>query len=625
MQSTFSGIEIGKRSVVSHQVGLSTVGHNMSNANADGYSRQRVEFTAFDPIYRPQLNRAETAGQIGQGVSVERIERIRDEILEGRIVDQADTEGYWQARDKYVRMLEQVYNEPNDSSVRTLMDRFWNSWQELSNFPDQMAPRQEVLSNGEALIGGIQQRYQSLTRIREMVEDDLQATVQRVNKLVNDIASVNKEIVQSEAAGDNPNDLLDRRDQLVNDLSSLINITVDRRDPDEFSVHTNGYHMVQGTVARTFDLQPDPQNEGYNQVVWQHSGESVEVGGGKLASLVELRDQDIRREIQNLDNMTINFVDLVNEIHRAGGGLNGETGNNFFVEQPRVINAQGNYDASGDGQFDSTYLFRVSGANQLEPSQQIGLQGTLTLPGPQGEVQIQYNPTDTVRDVIGRINNSNAEIVARLDRNNHLTLKATPSANSDNPDFVLRGFQDSGQFLAGYAGILQGSGPENAYNWRQPDAALSLRGGDTEFSVAPLMHPSGWIEVNPEIKEQPASIAAGFPGPDGETNVGQGQAAQEIAALRNTPVMVGQISTFDDYFADSVAEIGLKGEEAERALQTQETIMKDLRDMRKSISGVNMDEEVAQMIKFQHGYNAAARFITTMDEMLDVIINRMGV
>jgi flagellar hook-associated protein 1 FlgK len=488
-----------------------------------------------------------------------------------------------------------------------------------------MAPRQEVLSHGEALINGIQQRYQSLTRIREMVEDDLQASVERVNELVTNIAAVNEEIVKSEAAGDNPNDLLDRRDKLVNDLSSLINITVDRRDPDEFSVHTSGYHLVQGTVSRTFRLEPNPQNEGYSQVVWDYSGEEVQLQGGKLASLQELRDQDIRQEIQNLDNMTINFIDLVNEIHRAGGGLNGETGNNFFVEQPRVINAQGNYDANGDGTFDSTYLFRVSGANQLEASQQVGLQGTMTLPGPQGEVQIQYNPTDTVRDIISRINNSNAEVAARLDRNDHLTLKATPSANTENPNFVLRSFQDSGQFLAGYAGILQGSGAENAYNWQQADAALSLRGGDLEYSVAPLMHPSGWIDVNPELTQQPASIAAGFPGPDGETDPGTGNAAQEIASLRNTPVMVGQVSTFDDYFADTVAEIGLKGEEAERAVQTQENIMKELRDMRSSISGVNIDEEISQMIKFQHGYNAAARFISTMDEMLDVIINRMGV
>ncbi|THB62542.1 MAG: flagellar hook-associated protein FlgK, partial [Spirochaetaceae bacterium] len=98
-----------------------------------------------------------------------------------------------------------------------------------------------------------------------------------------------------------------------------------------------------------------------------------------------------------------------------------------------------------------------------------------------------------------------------------------------------------------------------------------------------------------------------------------------IAKLRNNPVMVGQTATFDDYFADTVVEAGLKGQEAELAWHTERQIMKDLRDLRDSISGVNIDEELAQMIKFQHGYNAAARYMSTVNDMLDVLINRLGV
>src|SRR6056297_221686 len=138
MQSTFSGIEIGKRSLITHNLGLSVVGHNLSNASKEGYSRQRIELEAAEPIYRPQLNRSETAGQIGQGVQASTIERIRDGLLEGRIIGQANGEGYWQARDKYILMAEQIYNEPTESSVRTLMDRFWDGWQELSVHPAEM-------------------------------------------------------------------------------------------------------------------------------------------------------------------------------------------------------------------------------------------------------------------------------------------------------------------------------------------------------------------------------------------------------------------------------------------------------------------------------------------------------
>ena len=101
------------------------------------------------------------------------------------------------------------------------------------------------------------------------------------------------------------------------------------------------------------------------------------------------------------------------------------------------------------------------------------------------------------------------------------------------------------------------------------------------------------------------------------------EAKAEIAAIRNNPVMVGRLSTFDDYFADSVGRIGLLGEQSERALATENLIMKQLHDMRQSISGVNIDEELANMIRYQHGYNAAARFITTVNSMLETLL-RMG-
>jgi flagellar hook-associated protein 1 FlgK len=120
-------------------------------------------------------------------------------------------------------------------------------------------------------------------------------------------------------------------------------------------------------------------------------------------------------------------------------------------------------------------------------------------------------------------------------------------------------------------------------------------------------------------------VAAGFGENGRSANPGNGEAALAIAALRNTAVMVGQLRTFDDYFADAAGRIGILGEQSGRALETQNLTMKQLRDMRESISGVNMDEELAAMIKYQHGYAAAARFITTVNSLLDTIINRMGV
>jgi flagellar hook-associated protein 1 FlgK len=194
---------------------------------------------------------------------------------------------------------------------------------------------------------------------------------------------------------------------------------------------------------------------------------------------------------------------------------------------------------------------------------------------------------------------------------------------------VIRHVEDSGQFLTGYAGLLAESGEAGAFNWDQSDAIVALRGADAqgrsaEYAVAPLMNPAGWIAVNPDILREPTSIASSFSDTANPGESGDGRAALAIATLRNTTTGIGRTETLDDYFSDSVARIGLKGEQAELALRTSERIRKDLTDLRQSISGVNMDEELAQMIKFQHGYQAAARFITTVDRMLDTIINRLG-
>ena len=272
---------------------------------------------------------------------------------------------------------------------------------------------------------------------------------------------------------------------------------------------------------------------------------------------------------------------------------------------------------------DSSYIFRMTGTNALRPQEQIGLAGTVTLNGTTGDVRVSYYPTDTVEDVINRINDSNAEVKAYLDRNSNLVLKATTANEVGNPDFVIRHVEDSGMFLTGYSGILAGSGVTGAYNWNQANAVNSL--ADAQFAVTPIMHPSGYLVVNPRIVSDVQSVAAAFANNQGRADVDDGRAAVEIAAIRNSKMMVGSDRTFDDYFADTATRIGLKGEQAENMLASQNAIMNDLRDLRDSISGVNVYEELADIIKFQYGYQAAAKFITVQDELLNTIINRLGV
>lgn len=623
MGSTFSGIELGKRSIMAHTDAISTAGHNISNANTEGYSRQRVQMKEFDPLYKPDLERAERAGMIGQGIDVQSINRVRDEMLDQRITAQQNQESYWDTRSKYYTMIEQIYNEPDEVSVRSNMDKFWESWQELSVNPESHAARQAVVSRGESLADSIKSKWENLMGVGSLINSDIEATVKQVNSYANQIAALNSEIVRSRGMGDNPNDLLDRRDLLVDKLSKLANITTDQRDSDEFMVHLDGRVLVQGGVARNFELVSLTDNNGYDKLVWADTREDAFVSGGTLGALVELRDVDVRNEIQSLNTMTMNFSDLVNDIHRNAYGANNVTGLDFFTQHSFVENVNGNFDRDGDGTFDHSYIFRFTGTTRLNPQEQIGFEGVMTFSGPSGNVQVAYHPTDTVETVINRINDSNGEVKAYLDRNSNLVLKGTTAQNMENPDFVIRHVEDSGFFLTGYSGILSASGEAGAYDYARADAVNSLAGA--QFAVSPVLNPAGYIEVNNVIKNDVKSVAAAFRDDSGNVNAGDGRAAVEIASIRNTKVMIGHERTLDDYFADSVTNVGLKGEQAENNLNSHMAVMNDLRSMRDSISGVNIDEELSDIIKFQHGYNAAAKFVTVWDSLIDTVINRLGV
>lgn len=623
MASSFAGIEIGKRSLMAHSTQIQTAGHNISNADTEGYSRQRVNVKSFDPIYRPDLERAMVPGQIGQGTDVSSITRLKDDLLESRIVAQGNEESYWETRNKYYEMIESVYNEPNDISVRSNMDKFWQAWQELSMYPESDAARQVVVSRSESLTNSIQQQYKSLSTIGHQIDGDIEATVKQVNDYSRQIAALNNEIVRSKGMGDNPNDLMDRRDNLVEKLSHLINVTVDTKDPDEFMVHTDGQVLIQGSLARQIESVAQIDNNGYGKLVWADTKLDAEFRGGQLGALLELRDKDVRTQIQSLNTMTLNFADLVNDVHRNAIGKNNVTGLDFFTQHDFIENTQGNFDRDGDGIEDTSYIFRISGTNELKANEQIGLEGTMTFNANGENVQVRYFASDTVSDVINRINDSNGEVKAYLDRNNQLVLKATSSANIENPDFVIRYIEDSGMFLTGYSGILQNSGEEGAYNFAQANAVDSL--STEQFSVAPLANPSAYIEINSQIKNDIQSVAASFANSQGFASSSDGRAAVEMAAIRNTKIMIGSERTFDDYFAETVTNVGLKGEQAENQFASHTKIMGDLRDLRDSISGVNIDEELADIIKFQHGYNVAAKFVSVQDELLDTLINRLGV
>ena len=609
---------MGKKGLITHQAAIQVTGHNVSNAETEGYSRQKVTLEIFDPLYIPGLTRENAPGQIGQGVQVEKILRARDMLLEDRILSEKNGLSYWKSMSDWIYQVELIHNEPTDKSIMNTLDKFWAAWQDLANNPEEIGSREAVREYGDALARHINYNFQALKSLRNNIEQAVQMRVAEINDIAGQIAKLNEQILRSEATGDNPNDLWDKRDLLVERLSGYVDIHIGRSDEDEFMVFIGGKHLVQGKHFEKLLLDKNPANEGYSDVRWEVDGTLLKLRSGELKAHLDARDIELKNQIDSLDRFAANLMDLVNTIHRRGFGLNLRTGLNFYGENPISPNPFGDYDFDRDGFVDGTALFRVTGNNELDPGEVVGLGGVITL---NDGIRVEYSETDRVSDILIKVNNAGSDIKM------YINDEATLVVRSDVPGLAISHLEDSGDFLVQYAGILRERGEAGAFDRGQINMAQAV---SENYMVTPFNHPASWISLDEHIAEEVESIAAatgtdtdGDGIADVSMGAGNGDNALGIAALRFEKIMIGGSETLNEYYAALIAGTGLRGESAQTENLNRDLIVENLVNLRKSISGVNIDEELVNLVKYQHGYAAAARFITKVDEMLDLLINRM--
>lgn len=644
MGSTFGGFEIGKRGLSVHQTALNATGHNISNADNPNYARQRVTMQTMDPLYEPALNRAQGPGQIGQGVQVAAIERVRDAFYDDQISALETSKNFWEAQEAYLTQMEQILNEPSDNTLRTLTDQFWSSWQELANFPAEMAHREVVLERANGLATRVNDTYNKLSELRQRANNEVIASVNQINSLAEQIRDLNVRILKSEALGDRPNDLLDRRDAAIEELSKIANIRVGRSDRDEVFVFIGEQALVQGEILRKLKTTPDPNNEGMARVQWEHNDRDLILNGGRLAGLLDMRDRSIVERINAIDTFALNIADIVNEAHRDGFGLNGATNRDFFDLRSLSANARGsylmqnaasNFDLNQDGTAEVTAVFRATGVNVVDPSRRVGVDGTLTFfknDGANTPVRIDYSRDDNLNDIIRRVNDSGAGVVAYMNHDNQLALKGAVAEDDRRTNFMIRRIEDSGELLVGYTGVLNSSGEAGAFDFRRVNEISRLRAPLQDITLTPVFHPAAYLRVSQQVAGDPASIAAGRGkdvGGTGDYNQAGGQSdganALLIAAgLKQASRMIGRHENPEQFYNALISRLGTESRTARDAALRQKDDLVHLNSMRQSVMGVSLDEEMSNMVQFQHSYNASARVINTLDQMLDLIINRLG-
>lgn len=336
--STFMGLETARRAMSTARTGMDVTGHNVANAGTPGYTRQRALQKAGYPYTVPSLSRPEQAGQLGTGVSVVQLQRIRDLFLDGQIRVETGKLGDWQAQNDALSEIETIFMEPSENGLNTLLANFWSSWQELSKNAESSPIRTTLVQNAVSLANGFNHTYSQLETVRGNLDQLTQIHIDDVNSKARQIAGLNNQIINIMAVGDQPNDLMDKRDLLLDELSKLTNFQLTDLGGGSIRVAVGALVLVDG--ANTPGSMPNPPN-------W------TEVTNGALAGINQTLGK-LQSYEADLHTLVGSLVSEVNNAHKAGFDLNGVAGLDFFV----LSGATGN--AAGDIQVNSIIEGNVS-------------------------------------------------------------------------------------------------------------------------------------------------------------------------------------------------------------------------------------------------------------------------
>jgi flagellar hook-associated protein 1 len=458
---SFSGIHLALQAILANQYAMEVTTHNVSNANTEGYHRQAAVMEANPPQTTGGWISSNLSKTIGTGVSLNSIERYTQSFTDARYRDELQETARWETESELLNLVESTLADTSVDSIATRLDEFWGSWQSLASDPEDSALRQDVMEKADALAQSFNSRAIRLQNIRT---DQNMAIIERVgdiNEMAEQIADMNVQIGQVLSTGGQPNDLLDKRDLLLDKLSEIAGATSYQEDNGHVNVSIGGHFLVVGTTA--YQVSTTTNSENLVELEWADGAEFQSIQG-ELLGLFEGRDEIIVDQLDRLDELASTLIDSVNDIHSIGYGLNNETGFDFFT-------------------------------------------GTDAL-------SMAFNSTDITVDRV--------------------------------------------------------------------------------------------------------ATAEGLDSP------GDGNLAKQIADVQNALLFHSGTATIKQVNNERIGALALKVEQVNNLASDHGLVKEALYTQREEVIGVNLNEEAADMVKYQMAFNAASRLMTAMDEMLDKVINGMG-
>lgn len=706
------------------QRALTTTGHNISNVNTAGYSRQTVEQTTMPP----QLF---GSSYLGSGAHVTAIKRVYDQFLVSQV--QAHTASF-NSIDTYHQLATALDNLLGNSStgLNTGIDNFFAAVQQVSADPSAQAARQTLLGQATSLVNGFQTVSGALDQQYSQVNLGLSTAVTNVNTLATTIADLNAKIVSSPGGAEGAtNDLLDQRDQALTQLSSLVSVSSVSQSDGSINVFIgNGQSLVTGSVVQRLNVVSSQYDTGRSEIAFAGSGGSVQISsqlaGGTIGGMLAYRSQVLDPTRNALGRLAIGMADSVNSQHHLGMDLNGNLGGDLFSTAAPDVTASSANTGTGtvgaailnaneltvsdykmtfnggtsytltrlsDGQ---NFAIDTGGSSPYATGDIDGLSFTITAGAAAGD-SFLIQPTRLGADQMGLLINDPAKIAAAVPVRAAASLSNIGSAvagavsvNKPGDRVSIRftgpGIYDvldqtTGATLA--QGLSYTSGSDISFNgWTTQisDGGTGPAAGDVFYvdqgvASADTANTGGGAIAQPAISPpdpnltDPVTItftgantfdvtgattgtpltgvsftsggvisyngwsfsitgtpAAGdsFTISANSNGVADNGNMQQIAALQSGLTLAGGTASFQDAYGMLVADVGSKTQAANNSRDTANSLLQQSVSARDAVSGVNLDEEAANMLKFQQAYQAAAKVIATSQTLFQTLISAIG-
>jgi len=326
--SSFFSLNIARRAMQVANKALETTAHNVANTNTPGFSRQRAVIQSTRPHLTAAMNRPAGPGQIGTGVEVSAIIRIRSEMFDLQVRGQNSALGFWNARQDALGYLGGVFMEPSDNGLNTALDQFWSSWHEVTKNPVSEAVRTSLLESANALTSSFHSISVQTNNLLSDLNNQVDLKVLEINNIAENIASLNSEIASARAVGYQPNDLMDKRDMLIDDLSRYTQVSYNNLTTGSINVSISGKVLVQDT--KVFKLETQVQGNGQSVAVWQRDSNPLAPNQGELAGIADLYNFISSDMLGGLNQLARELAEAVNDLHNTGFDLTGAPGQDFF-------------------------------------------------------------------------------------------------------------------------------------------------------------------------------------------------------------------------------------------------------------------------------------------------------